>query len=63
MVGDDGVGRGVRLVEAILGELGHQVEQLLGQRRVITFLLGPGGDGRPMPVSYTHLKLPPSDLV
>ena len=30
LVGDDGVGGGVRLVEAVLGELGHQVEELLG---------------------------------
>ena len=30
LVADQGIGRGVRLVEAVAGELGHEVEDILG---------------------------------
>ena len=32
--GDQGVGGGVRFVEAVVGELGHEVEHLVGLRRI-----------------------------
>jgi hypothetical protein len=41
VVGDDGVGGGVRLVEAVLGELLHQVEKLHRQLFVVALLLRP----------------------
>ena len=45
LVGDHRIGSGVRLVEAVFGELGHQVEQVLGQCRIVALLFRPLGDG------------------
>ncbi len=44
VIGDNGISCRVRLVEAIFGELRHQVEELFGERRVVALLLGALGN-------------------
>ena len=70
LIGDDGVGGGVRLVEAVLGELRHQVEQLLGERRVVALFLAPRrrsvsrclaiSSGFFLPIARRSMSAPPS---
>ena len=55
VVGDQRIGRGVRLVEAVSREVSHEIEDLLGRRRRNPLLLGPVAEAHGL--GFHHLFL------